>query len=350
MNSENMIFSHQRDIVISLSKYFPEVLVFTLERQVSPGLPKNIEVVPLGWSQGRRLRSTLKAIFNIYYKIPSIQNSLVFSHMTEQISLLVAPITKILGIPHFLWYAHASKSTALKISLKLGVIPLTSTKGSFPKSSKLPICLGQAIDPEMFKYHLHTIPRSRPIRFVYFGRLDPSKQVHELINFIKLASLNAPVALDIFGTATTGHQQYYLSLVEMAKQLPDKNLVTFQGTVPRSQLGQTLMKYDVFIHSFIGSLDKTLLEASCAGLPVLTTNPEYIAEFSWLPWVKSFNYETQLIPEHLNILLNIIRRIDNRLLESKLLEAHEYVTSQHSLESWISKLLNLLQSEPKKYE
>lgn len=345
MNGDSPVFSHQRDVVIRLSSAYERVLVFTLEKEISVGLPSNIEVVSIGWSPGNKVWSTLKVLFCLYSRTLLFRNSHVFSHMTEQVSALAAPLTKILRVRHLLWYAHASDSRALSVSIRLGVIPLTSTHGSFPKLTKQPILMGQAIEPSLFRYHARNISNSGPLRLVYFGRLDPSKQIDKLIKFTISASDLIPIEFDIFGNSTFGNEDYLSTLETIAASSPTKCRVTFKGNILRSTLGELLQNYDIFIHAFLGSLDKTLLEASCAGLPVLTCNSEYIREFSWLPWVRQYDPMSEDNTQYLLGLMMSVLNADKDDLDRQTLRASEYVIARHSLDSWVTKLILILNSK-----
>lgn len=345
MNSSNAVFSHQRDVVIRLSSAYNRILVFTLEKEVSVGLPSNIEVVPIGWSPGNKIWSTLKTLYSLYSRAFLFRNSHVFSHMTEQVSALAAPLTKILRVRHLLWYAHASSSRALDVSIRLRVMPLTSTLGSFPASTKQPILMGQAIEPSLFEYRTRNTLKSGPLRLVYFGRLDPSKQIDELIKFANAASIFIPIEFDIYGVSTFGNEFYLSYLEAIAASSPTNCRVTFKGSIARSTLGGELQHYDIFVHAFLGSLDKTLLEASCAGLPVLTCNSEYIREFSWLPWVRQYDPMSEAIHQYLLGLMMSVLSTDKNDLDLQTLRASEYVISRHSLDSWVAKLISILNSK-----
>ncbi len=67
-----------------------------------------------------------------------------------------------------------------------------------------------------------------------------------------------------------------------------------------------LQTYDCFIHSFQGSLDKTIVEATFLGLPVITINNEYRNIFgSWNLTNKGMNNS---LKDEAQLLLNLENR------------------------------------------
>jgi glycosyltransferase involved in cell wall biosynthesis len=109
----------------------------------------------------------------------------------------------------------------------------------------------------------------------------------------------------------------------------------FQPSIPRSEVPQALKKYDAFVHAYSGSLDKSIVEATFVGIPVLTTNPEYLEIFG--SWSKQERFSVTLeneIEAILNLQMSdIMKEVENRRI---------IATRGHSLKNWalqISKIL-----------
>lgn len=326
MDSNDPIFSHQLEAVFGLSMNFKKVVVIT-QRGKSTVTPSNVKIIDLDWIRGRNILNTIRFQWALIKVMRSIKPDLVFSHMTEKLSLIAAPILKFYKIPHFLWYAHTSSSLSLKITSKLVSAIFTSTAGSCPiKSSRVKI-LGQAIDTSRFRGEI--AQKSHPTNYVHVGRLDPSKNIELLIQQVLLtASGNT---LTLIGVPSNLEAMVYWEKVKRryANFFDSRELIA-TGPTQRSQLPDILENYDAFIHAFNGSLDKSTLEATACGLAVVTTNPEYQTIFgSWTGKRINFNLDTELS----GFLNTPLERRENELRRRASL-----VNANHSFDSWIEKV------------
>ena len=89
------------------------------------------------------------------------------------------------------------------------------------------------------------------------------------------------------------------------------------------------------MHAYKGSLDKTLIEATLAGLPVVTLNLEYLHIFgSWLPGnIDNVSLDTEL---------NFLNEMDVVSRVSEVRRRQAIALSGHTLNSWAKKLSELL--------
>jgi glycosyltransferase involved in cell wall biosynthesis len=108
----------------------------------------------------------------------------------------------------------------------------------------------------------------------------------------------------------------------------------FYGNCPRNELPLLLKAFDVFLHAYVGSLDKSILEASAIGLPVITNNPEYINEFG--VWGRPSDF--------VDLYLEL-----KSLLETSIPDWHKECTrraaivrSNHSLEHWCDEITQII--------
>ncbi len=115
------------------------------------------------------------------------------------------------------------------------------------------------------------LPRKdNSLKLVFWGRCNPQKGIHIVINALLMLPKEIPISLDIYGPYWENNQ-YSKNL--MLKIDSDKR-IKICGNIPNSQLLEKLQNYDLAVIPSIwletGPL--TLLEAFAAGIPVLGTD------------------------------------------------------------------------------
>ena len=323
MNPNNPIFAHQIELILRLSEFFSEITVITADYH-GEKLPKNVRVEKYDWVQGNPLRST----FNFYSKflrlITSSNFDLVFSHMVDTQALLASPILKLKRLPHIFWYAHAKKSIRGWIATNLSDQNITSTKGSYPYDKSKVKFLGQSIDVNNFRY---VERKNFPLKnFIHIGRIDASKRIEILIKLTKYFDSH----LDLWGRTIPG--SYLNGLQNLVAD--SGNLISLCGPIPRKAVPQKLYDSDLFIHAFEGSLDKSLIEATAVGCPVITLNQEYIKEFGSWSDCKNTNDVDFLLGE-----FSVLKQLSPESIQNELLRKRLIVENKHSLENWIAGFL-----------
>jgi len=278
MDSQHPVLSHQVEAVIALSREFHEITVVTGQVGLY-SVPSNVRVVATGWTKQRPLMNSLNYLRVVLPLLISGNFSKIFSHMTEVQSSLIGPITKFMGIPHYLWYAHAFRSKYLVWCHFWLTGIITSTSGSCPLQSTKVHPIGQAIDEMEFSF----LARSRIefLNFVHIGRFDPSKKIESIIETIVEIRLSRGKAnLVLIGSPSTQLAELEAAKIKVKFRFAiEEGWLKFIDSIPRKSVHCVLTESDVFIHSYMGSLDKTLIEATMAGIPVATTHPEYIEIF-----------------------------------------------------------------------
>jgi glycosyltransferase involved in cell wall biosynthesis len=255
--------------------------------------------------------------------------------MTTYQSLIISPFTWLARKKHFVWYAHKSRPFALNIVYHLTSGILTSTPGSFPFSGKKIHPIGQGIDFQMFPPNIHR--EYKNLNFVHFGRFDQSKNLLGIINALQIFKSKYPnLALTIIGTPARPESKIYKEEIQDYIRENDMNeWIEIKNSVSRALLSSELENFNIFIHNFRGSLDKTLLEATAMCLDVITTNLEFIKEFgSWSNFIQP------------NLLDEIGAYLDSSYEIRKLKgsERRKLVTEKHSYDSWVKKTSNILKS------
>jgi glycosyltransferase involved in cell wall biosynthesis len=336
MNSSNPIFSHQFQIVKELSAEFEKITVITGEAPIDE-LPANIQVFVSKWIPGKNLRNSFSFISRFLKIILADRNLIIFSHMTEVQSSLTSPISKVLRIRHYLWYAHVSKSKYLRWNYYWVDGIITSTTGSCPIHGEKVQVIGQSIDKKIFMRQNHKSSNLK--KLIHIGRFDSSKNIADLIRVVKnLRDEGRDLTLHIIGSASNSDNlEYQRKVIQENFDNVTAGWITFSPNILRKNIPETLINYDIFIHAFQGSLDKTVVEATFLCLPVVTLNKEFINEFgSW-----SIGSAGKSLQDELVALLKSSPSLIESTMESRLKIAVE----MHSLDRWIQKIVSVFNSK-----
>jgi glycosyltransferase involved in cell wall biosynthesis len=337
MSPDNLVFSHQRNVVNKLSTQFERTTVITADSNLGPSL-SHVTVLSSQWRQNQNLRNALRflrIVFPIIWR--GRRNLVVFTHMAEVFAFLIAPICWFFKIPNHLWYAHASKSLYLKFSFPFLSSVITSTVGSCPiRSSKVKV-IGQAI--RLDEYEVVDSPVNfPPRRWYHVSRLDPSKNIEAVIEAILIMRQKGfDMCLDIYG-APSSHkfEQYSQQLRTISDKEDYQGWLRFRGPILHSKLLENAQKYDGFIHAFQGSLDKSLLEAIAAKRFVVSCNNEYrdIFGIQSKGGVNPSLELTEDIEESIEFGQDFIR--------SEIERKFKILRRNHSQEQWLDKLKVIL--------
>lgn len=260
--------------------------------------------------------------------------------MTEVQSFLIALWCRTLRIPHYLWYAHTSKSVFLYGSYLFVDGVITSTPGSCPIKGAKVYPIGQAIDEKILSGNPFEI-KCPPLRWYHVGRVDPSKKIDLMISvFTRLRAMGWNLKLDIYGAPSSEKSKdYFASLLKKYQYELDSTWLCFKGPIKKNQLYSIANDHDGFVHAFQGSLDKAVLEATLCKRIVASINPEYMREFSIEGQIDG-NLEDRLISAISRTLSmtpeDLARRIEFN---------YEICMSNHTLKRWVVELCKVLKNE-----
>jgi glycosyltransferase involved in cell wall biosynthesis len=335
MDELSQVFSHQIGIVNELSKSFDKVTVLTGKigsYKVSP----NVRVFSSNWQSGKRFSSAVKFMFVFLRLLVLNRFSAIFSHMTSVQAALISPITRILRIKHLLWYTHTSDNFALRVCNLFTNGILTATAGSCPLSGSKVYIIGHSIDTRIFK--TKSSPSFPISSFVHVGRFDPSKNIRLIIQTLQnLRSTKSDVSFTNIGLPSgEANATYYQNIISEFERDKYSTWLKFEGSVPRQTLPSLLNNFDCFIHAFDGSLDKAVLEATFAGLPVVTINPEYKKIFG--SWDKNNRLNEYTLLEELNFLLSLAREELNTELDRR----YQIAQKDYELEGWARRVITVM--------
>lgn len=342
MDTAHPIFGHQFKIALELSRFFGHTTVLT-GRLGKGDIPPRIKVISHKLEERSSILALIIFLAQLSANISSRRRTLVFSHMTETHSLVAGVLLRIFRVPHILWYAHAHASWRLKLTHKLVDSILTSTPGSFPLTSRKLKVIGQGIDDALFPFEEN---RADDKNFVYFGRLDSSKQIDKLMQVIKgVQSEGIDLRLTLIGKPTGRQNQDYLKwVIDNYRSLFENRSISIADPIPREKLRDHTDSFFAFLHAFQGSLDKSLLEATLLGLHVVTLNAEFISEFGTYQQLVPPDEEDFLLAEVL-ALLKLNQRDRQNLLKIR----REQVMNSHILKKWIPQVIESFASHANTY-
>lgn len=334
MDENSPALAHQIEVSRKLSEHFDRVTVLTGSKGAGI-LPPNIEVVSSEWLPGHHCRNIHRFLRVAFRIIQRNKPDIIFSHMTHIQSAFLLPFSRYKKIPHFLWYAHASSSLALKWDYLLVDKILTSTKGSFPFSGKKIICIGQAVNHKMF---FQTTRKNPPQKFLHYGRFDVSKRIDLIIESTEsIRETNPEISLTICGNSSNARSTIHANrIIARNQKNVEAGWLTFQQAIPRKNIPGWLKNFDVLVHAFKGSLDKVLVESLMAGLSVVSINAEFVSEFGL--WGTYVDGEEITLKSELRAMMNYD---ENKRTEFNLLR-QELALNSHTEIKWIENVHNVL--------
>lgn len=340
MQSDSMIFSHQPKVALAISRFFDSTLVLTSEPVNNTEYEERLAVRYSGWIRGKRFLSSIKFLQTVVPHIWINRKSLVvFSHMTNTHSFLIAPICWLLQVKHYLWYAHRSLPFSLIFAYPFLTGVLTSTVDSFPFKAHKVHYLGQQVDSQPFQSSLQdaNLP---PLRWYYIGRIDPSKDIEIMIQFLESIKNKYPgITFDIYGGISSDRlHTYWTKLQNDLKIQGRSNWITYHGPLPNNKVASIADAHDAFLHAFNGSLDKSLVEATLAKRFVLTSNQSFLAEF------HEHHQFTGSKLEVLHEQFNTLTAMSSIEAKAELNRIYEHSLQEHSLQNFVPKLQKILRS------
>lgn len=341
MDDGDSIFAHQKKIAECLSLYFSQTIVITRRKSGTQGLV-SLEVKCVKWTEGRNLENAIRLLATFIRVIGKKRNLVIFTHMSETMAAITAPVSWFLRIKHYLWYAHKSYPFPLKIASHFLSGIITSTSGSCPVKGPKVHVIGQGIDSSIFKKS-SMVSVNRLQNLFYFGRLDESKDIPSIARAAELVRLNDQrVKLLLIGDSSrTGtDDSHLLQDVTMMEHCP--SWITQVPSIKRELIPNQLRNHGIFVHASMGSLDKTLIEATMLSHPVATCNTEYLSEFgSWSLHQNKQLSKAEFLAEEIRSILNL----PFEELERELARRHVIAMAQHSLNGWLDRVVGILKKE-----
>ena len=267
---DNLSFFHRW--IEEFAQQCEQVIVICLY-EGKHALPANVRVLSLGKEQGVSRLKYLKRFYSYIWKERKNYDA-VFVHMNQIYAILGGLLWRVLGKQIGLWYAHGKTSFSLRVATLFSHIVFTSTKEGFRLNSKKCEVVGQGIDTSLFvqktQYEI-----GEQFKIVTAGRVTKAKNIEEMIDIVsQLREKQIPATLTVIGS---GDVTYTETLGAYARAKKIEDVVFFVGSMPYTELARTLHTYDVFVNlGKTGSLDKAILDAAAARVPVVTTNTNFV--------------------------------------------------------------------------
>lgn len=305
-------------------------------------LPKNVRVLSLGKEGGASRWKYLKRFYSYIWRERRNYDA-VFVHMNQVYVILGGLLWRMIGKRIGLWYAHGSVSWTLFKATLLSHSIFTSTPEGFRIPTKKLHVVGQGIDVPLFSQK-SSYAIADSLRIVTLGRIAPSKDLETVIHAIAmLKERNVLVVLTIAGSAITHDDMLYR--VHLEKVIKEKGLmqdVVFAGAIPYADLPSFLPKYDIFVNvGKTGSLDKAVLDAMAAGVPVVIGNPAFKDMLASRSDLLMCAPES---PEALAAKCEAISRLSSDERRETGTWLREIIIQGHSLEGLVGRILTALTS------
>ena len=332
MDRKHPLLSHQYEAACALAEKFEHVTVIT-GNVGDVNQHSHIRIISTNWVPGKKITNLLRLYLSSIPLIIKGDFCSVFFHMTDLQCAVLSPLIRIRGRRQYLWYAHAFKSPYLTFASYWVNQIVTSTYGSCPLPASLVTPIGQAIDENRFK--LLPAGTFDLQKIVSIGRFDKSKNIDLLISSCReLRQFFPDLSLTIIGSpANQESKRWSEALVADSYDDVRAGWLNFQDSISREAFPREIAKQGCFFHAYVGSLDKTLIESTMLGIPVVSINPEYLAIFGSWSGAKEIN----LVDEYL-----AMRRIPPMQLELEIARRYDIARRQHSLTHWIFELASIL--------
>ena len=323
IDSKDPVLGFAPRIVEEFSKEFYSITVLTgfFSGEKIAG---NVKITSTNWVPGQNLRNVLKFYYYLIKILINDKPILCYTHQAAPQAVLAVPFIKLFKMKQILWYASVSNSWAIKLATNVVSRLVTSTNLSKPFESHKYFVIGQAIQTEGISKK-NSFTKKQTLNFVNVGRLDPSKGLEYIINCLKAQTHIGTFTFNHFGATTQNSGEYKKHLQSIYSDEIVSGQVKFNGGIEYSQLVNTYAKFDVFIHSFDGSLDKVLIEALAGGIPVVTTNRAFKEMFG--SWATKIN--ATLNEEIVSFLA-----MNEKEINEKLAKQTKILALQHSLNTF----------------
>ena len=270
-NDDILGFFHQW--ILEFAKYYEFITVIAL--QVGEyDLPENVKVLSLGKEKGG---SKISYIFNFYKYIWNERKNYdtVFVHMNTEYIILGGVWWKIVGKKVFLWYNHTYGTISARISGFITNITFHTSPFAFTAKFKNATKMPAGIDINIFKRYEDVKKVSNSV--LYIGRISPVKHVDVLLKAVRiLDSKGIKLVLDIYGSAPERDKKYYERLQEDFKDIKDKGIVNFRGSIPNYKSAEVFNAHEISINlTPEGNFDKTVLESMACETLTLVSSPAF---------------------------------------------------------------------------
>ncbi|MEK7192559.1 MAG: glycosyltransferase [Patescibacteria group bacterium] len=306
-------------------------------------LPSNVKLFSLG--KNKVTTGLAHLLFRIKFALRFISiiirerknYDVVLVHMNHEYVIIGAPFWKIMGKKIALWYAHGFVPKSLHISLKLADVVFTSTESGFRIKSPKKKVIGQGIDTDFFVPD--TKREDRIFTIITVGRISPAKDLETLIRAVSIFQKKGEkFVVKIVGAPGTDEQIVYAEeMKNLTRELGLATVFQFVGSVANKNLPNILRSADLFVNmGQTGSLDKAMVEAMSAGVPVLSSNEAMLEVFG--PYTEKLMYPKKDFSALSEKIEDFILMPEKSRLEIGM-GLRNIVINNHSLKNFVSKIV-----------
>lgn len=236
-------------------------------------LPANVSVYSLGKEKdASRFTRFLRYERLLLRYLPRVDG--VFFHMCPEYVLGAHILPRLFKKKTLLWYVHKEVSWRLRLTVLFVDRIFTASKESCRLRSKKVEVVGHGIETGLFKPGGE---RLSGLHLVTVGRITPVKDLRTLVvGFVELRKAHPEATFSIVGDPITESDRAYRD--EMQRLSSE---VRWIRGVSWQEVPRLLSEATAFVHaSRTGSMDKAVLEALAAGLPVFTSSEAFSEEIS----------------------------------------------------------------------
>lgn len=303
-----------------------EVLVVCL-RKGDYRLPGNVIVLSLGKEHGARRLNYLWRLFRyVFFE----RYDHVFVHMNPEYIVLCGWWWRLRKKKVLLWYTHKAVNLKLRIAEKFATKIYTASQESFRLPSKKVEVVGHGIDVDWFAFN----PQMRSIvgwHLLWVGRISSVKDLETVIRAVAEVCKNHPVLLDIVGAPITKIDNEYQEIIKtLIFKEGVADVVNFRGSLPYKEMREEYGRHTALIHtSHTGSIDKVVLEAFAAGLPVFSSSDAYAG---WGDLIINF------LPNNGENLAQSIEKNLNSAILADTTKRRNFVRQHHNLDTLVERI------------
>lgn len=305
----------------------------------------SVEIVSLRKERGYgRLRRTIRYLVAVWRQARGMPADGLIAHMCPVYLNLAAPLTKLLGVRNLLWFAHPSRSIALRIAEKVTDVIVTSLPAAYPRNNVKLVAIGQATPLRRFPLVELRTDSSTSLQAIALGRTSIKKDYQTMIRGVSLArEAGVDVTLYIVGPSTTPAEQAHRGqLAASIAKLGAAGYIHLEDGVAPSEIPQLIASSDVLVNSTVaGSGDKAVFEAMASGRLVLVSNPAFFELLSDLPLELTF------APGDAIALADRLAQLSTASPELRwatVRELRSRIESAHSSDSWAERIVTLAHS------
>jgi glycosyltransferase involved in cell wall biosynthesis len=245
----------------------------------------------------------------------------VVAHMCPIYAVLAGPACRLARVPLVLWFSHRRVTRRLRAAVALANRVVSVDRQTFPLATPKLVPIGHGVDVD--ELPCVAPPQNDPLRVLSLGRTSPSKGIDRIARAAELAG------------AEFAH--YGPSLTDEERRLRSE-LRGVHDAVPRAEVPQLLACHDVLVNDTVaGAVDKVVLEAGAACVPVLASNPGY-AELLGDLGLHFPSGDVEALAERLRWFAGLPGEERARLGR----ELHDRVAARHSVDAWARRLLDVV--------